>query len=362
MSKSAASGTLFLTLLVLLALDPNLRRRVRAPFFYGLLLFLALTLPWHLFMYHRFGEVFVKQYLGLHVLGRVAYQFDGHLTPWWYYLRVLLFSAPPWVLLYPAALYAAFRNRTLRPFAVFALVQILFFLLCPDPPPPLHGPGLRPPLRPRRHLAGHPSPRLSPISQRSAQRAAAAHTSIPPLPRAPPPSGSSSPSDPPSSGLSPPSSPPIPAAASIPPPSPTARSPPTIAKRPPSSSKSSAIPPRSSPTPPAPCSTSAPAPTTPSPRSSSTPTAPSSKSPSNPSPPTPPPTSTSQPLPLPQAVTPDPRLSSSPLPEPPTPRDLHLPDHGLLPHPRQSALSPATPDPRNPADIIDPNPFPGKLT
>jgi 4-amino-4-deoxy-L-arabinose transferase-like glycosyltransferase len=130
MSKSAASGTLFLTLLVLLAIDPILRRRVRAPFFYGLLLFLALTLPWHLFMLHRFGQVFVRQYLGLHVLGRVAYQFDGHLTPWWYYLRVLLFSAPPWVLLYPVALYATFRTPTLRylrPFAVFALVQTLFF-------------------------------------------------------------------------------------------------------------------------------------------------------------------------------------------------------------------------------------------
>jgi len=152
MSKSAASGTLFLTLLILLAIDPNLRRRVRAPFFYGLLLFLALTLPWHLFMFHRFGGVFVRQYLGLHVLGRVAYQFDGHLTPWWYYFRVLLFSAPPWVLLYPTAIYAALRTplvdaampfapssatlslspkvesqQALRPFAVFALVQILFF-------------------------------------------------------------------------------------------------------------------------------------------------------------------------------------------------------------------------------------------
>uniref|UniRef100_UPI00131CE02E ArnT family glycosyltransferase n=1 Tax=Granulicella sp. L46 TaxID=1641865 RepID=UPI00131CE02E len=130
MSKSAASGTLFLTLLVLLAIDPTLRRRIRAPFFYGLLLFLALTLPWHLFMLHRFGQVFVRQYLGLHVLGRVAYQFDGHLTPWWYYLRVLLFSAPPWVLLYPVAIYATFRTpslRAFRPFAIFALVQILFF-------------------------------------------------------------------------------------------------------------------------------------------------------------------------------------------------------------------------------------------
>jgi 4-amino-4-deoxy-L-arabinose transferase-like glycosyltransferase len=130
MSKGAASGTVFFTLLVLLAIDPTLRRRLRAPFFLGFLLFLALILPWHLFMLHRFGHVFVKQYLGLHVLGRVAYQFDGHLTPWWYYLRVLLFSAPPWVLLYPIALYAAFRNPILRPlrvFAVFALIQILFF-------------------------------------------------------------------------------------------------------------------------------------------------------------------------------------------------------------------------------------------
>ncbi len=147
MSKSAASGTIFLTLLILLILDPNLRRRVRAPFVYGLLLFLALTLPWHLYMFHLYGEVFVRQYLGLHVLGRVAYQFDGHLTPWWYYLRVLLFSAPPWVLLYPLALYAALRHQPttpgapssppllaakvgshdLRPFAVFAIVQILFF-------------------------------------------------------------------------------------------------------------------------------------------------------------------------------------------------------------------------------------------
>ncbi|MGA8938447.1 MAG: glycosyltransferase family 39 protein, partial [Acidobacteriaceae bacterium] len=134
MSKGAASGTLFFTLLALLLLDPTLRRRARTHFFLGFLLFLALTLPWHLFMLHRFGQVFVKQYLGLHVLGRVAYQFDGHLTPWWYYARVLLFSAPPWVLLYPIALYAAFRGlrkaphlRSLSPFAVFALVQIVFF-------------------------------------------------------------------------------------------------------------------------------------------------------------------------------------------------------------------------------------------
>ncbi len=138
MSKSAASGTLFFTLLTLFLLEPALRpswrSRVHRHFYSGLLLFLALTLPWHLFMLHRFGREFIQQYLGLHVLGRVAYQYDDHLTPWWYYLRVLLFSAPPWVLLYPTAIDAVLRGperaprlRPLRVFAVFALVQVLFF-------------------------------------------------------------------------------------------------------------------------------------------------------------------------------------------------------------------------------------------
>ena len=130
MSKGAASGTIFFTLLALLAIDPTLRRRVRTHFALGLLLFLALVLPWHLYMLHRFGQTFIDQYLDLHVLGRVTHQYDGHITPWWYYLRVLLFSAPPWVLLYPTVLYAAFRNPNLRPlraFALFAILQIIFF-------------------------------------------------------------------------------------------------------------------------------------------------------------------------------------------------------------------------------------------
>jgi 4-amino-4-deoxy-L-arabinose transferase-like glycosyltransferase len=130
MSKGAASGSLLLTLILLLVLDPNLRRRLRTHFALGFLLFLALVLPWHLYMLHRFGHAFIDQYLDLHVIGRVTHQYDGHLTPWWFYLRVLLVSAPPWVLLYPIALYTAFRSPKLRPlrvFAVFALIQVIAF-------------------------------------------------------------------------------------------------------------------------------------------------------------------------------------------------------------------------------------------
>ena len=127
MSKGAASAGLFLTLLLLLCIDPALRRRLRGPFLHGLLLFLLLILPWHLYLLHRFGHLFIDEYLNLHILGRVTHQYDGHITHWWYYFRVLLFSAPPWVLLYPIAIYKALRHPRLRPLALFALIQLTAF-------------------------------------------------------------------------------------------------------------------------------------------------------------------------------------------------------------------------------------------
>jgi 4-amino-4-deoxy-L-arabinose transferase-like glycosyltransferase len=114
MAKGAASATLFFTLLTLLLLDPSLRRRLRSHFFY---------------MFHGFGNLFLDQYLGLHILARATTQLEGHITPWWFYLRVLLVSAAPVVLLYPIALYRALPNRTLRPFALFALFEFTLFTL-----------------------------------------------------------------------------------------------------------------------------------------------------------------------------------------------------------------------------------------
>jgi 4-amino-4-deoxy-L-arabinose transferase-like glycosyltransferase len=162
MTKGAASLTLPLTFVLgfalrrlfarssaLLAVVPgrNLRsddQRQRYPFKrtalvkkIALALFLALTLPWHLAMLHRFGDTFTAQYLGLHVLTRATSQIEGHITPWYFYLRVLLVSAAPWVFLYPFALYNALRQRhqdslaghdtTLRPFALFALTVLTLF-------------------------------------------------------------------------------------------------------------------------------------------------------------------------------------------------------------------------------------------
>jgi 4-amino-4-deoxy-L-arabinose transferase-like glycosyltransferase len=132
MTKGAASVTLPLTLIGLFALQPALLRRHRLDFFLALALFLAAVLPWHLYMLHRFGHLFVANYLGLHVVARATSQLDGHLTPWWFYLRVLLLSAAPFVLVYPVALVDAFRKPTFRHvriFAVFALITFLLFTI-----------------------------------------------------------------------------------------------------------------------------------------------------------------------------------------------------------------------------------------
>jgi 4-amino-4-deoxy-L-arabinose transferase-like glycosyltransferase len=125
MTKGAASVTLPITALTLGLID---RRRVGAPLFVGLALFAAIVLPWHLAMWHLFGRDFLGEYLGLHVLTRATQQIEGHNTSWWFYLKVLLVAAPPFVLLYPAAIWQALRRGSgLHAFAVFALVELGFF-------------------------------------------------------------------------------------------------------------------------------------------------------------------------------------------------------------------------------------------
>lgn len=132
MTKGAASIVLPLTLICFVIVDRWRREHFDRAFFTGLCLFLALVLPWHLAMWREFHSNFTSQYLGLHVLARASSQIEGHYTHAWFYLLVLLVSAPPWVLLYPSSLIAAVRDpalRSLRIFAVFALVVLVFFTI-----------------------------------------------------------------------------------------------------------------------------------------------------------------------------------------------------------------------------------------
>lgn len=132
MTKGAASVVLPVTLIFVAALARWKRRNFGAYCFAGLAIFLVAVLPWHIAMWHRFGSAFTTQYMGMHVLERASSQIEGHHTHGWYYLWVLLVSAPPWVFLYPSSLFASLRRselREVRPLAVFSLVVVVLFSL-----------------------------------------------------------------------------------------------------------------------------------------------------------------------------------------------------------------------------------------
>ncbi len=129
MSKGAASIVLPVTAGALALLQRWRLRHLGRFFLLGLLLFLLLTLPWHLAMFHLHHADFLREYLGLNVLTRSTQQMEGHITPAWFYLKVLLVSAPPFVLLYPFALARGFGLPALQPWAVFSLVVLILFSL-----------------------------------------------------------------------------------------------------------------------------------------------------------------------------------------------------------------------------------------
>jgi 4-amino-4-deoxy-L-arabinose transferase-like glycosyltransferase len=127
MTKGAAAVVLPVTAIVFAAIQRWRADHLRAPFYLGLALFLALVLPWHLAMFHLFDSQFLNQYFGFHVLARATHQIEGHTTPWWFYCKVLLVSAPPFSLLYPFALVEGLRHPKLRAWAAFSLVVIAFY-------------------------------------------------------------------------------------------------------------------------------------------------------------------------------------------------------------------------------------------
>ena len=127
MTKGAASVTIPLTAFLVAILQRWKLQQFGTPFVLGSGVFVAAVLPWHWQMFTRFGHEFLAQYLGLHVIARATQQIEGHTTHWWFYGIVLLASAPPFVLLYPAAVHRGFRRPIFQPWALFSIVTIAFF-------------------------------------------------------------------------------------------------------------------------------------------------------------------------------------------------------------------------------------------
>ena len=129
MTKGAAAVVLPITLLATALASRWHVGKITREFWLGAALFLVAVLPWHLAMWLRFGQRFSSEYLGYHVIVRAAQAIEAHQTHGWFYLGVLLVSAPPFVLASPWALAQGWRAARLRPFAAFTLVVLVFYSL-----------------------------------------------------------------------------------------------------------------------------------------------------------------------------------------------------------------------------------------
>lgn len=127
MTKGAACVVIFTAAAVFAAIQRWDQSRFGRHFWIGLLFFMIAVVPWHAAMYLHFGHQFLAEYVGLHVLSRAAEQIEGHRTHWWFYLKVILVSAPPFALLYPLAVERSIRGGPLRAFALFGIVVVVFY-------------------------------------------------------------------------------------------------------------------------------------------------------------------------------------------------------------------------------------------
>jgi 4-amino-4-deoxy-L-arabinose transferase-like glycosyltransferase len=60
-----------------------------------------MILPWHLWQYWLHGSLFLQEYVGVNLIGRLSHALEGHREPPWFYLDVLRRGFPVWGWLWP---------------------------------------------------------------------------------------------------------------------------------------------------------------------------------------------------------------------------------------------------------------------
>ncbi len=100
-----------LAVLSFVLFDRNIREILRMHLWLGIILFLVLTLPWFLALWHQGGTEFLKVFLVHNHLGRFAGGSTGHGRPFYYYLTQFPGGFLPWSLLLVPVFYWGFRRQ-----------------------------------------------------------------------------------------------------------------------------------------------------------------------------------------------------------------------------------------------------------
>lgn len=93
---------------------------------WGALLFLAISLPWHVLMYQQHGSFFIEEYFGNVHFGRIFRAEHPKLDNWYFYIALMFVGVLPWtIVMFPAvkSVFTAFKQKT-------KARDSLAFLLC----------------------------------------------------------------------------------------------------------------------------------------------------------------------------------------------------------------------------------------
>jgi len=130
MAKSAAAAPLFLWLGLYTIYAGNGWRHWKNLLVAGLTCVLV-ALPWHLYQYHLFGELFLNEYLGQQAWARYLKGIEGGTAGWTFYLETFWRDVQPWACLYLALpfLFWHIRSKSYRPrdLFLFAAIILVFF-------------------------------------------------------------------------------------------------------------------------------------------------------------------------------------------------------------------------------------------
>ena len=129
MTKGIAGLIAPIIIFFTLLLERNLSLAIKSKYFWqGLILAFILVLPWHFALYLKYGQTFLSQYLGYHVIVRSVKSIEGHSGGYLYYIWELNKHFFPWFYLTFFALavsvkeYLKSNKKTLIFLVTFAII------------------------------------------------------------------------------------------------------------------------------------------------------------------------------------------------------------------------------------------------
>ena len=112
MTKGFAAIPLLLAVIVDLLVDRKFTTTLKkAEFYLGLQIAVLIALPWHLYSYARYKDVFIASYLSKHIIYRTFNVMEGHFQPWYFYIKMLVKYYIPWNMILLPTAYLMIKKR-----------------------------------------------------------------------------------------------------------------------------------------------------------------------------------------------------------------------------------------------------------